>query len=71
MKGLAEMTNQSSALREPEREPDHLRPPHLNPKSDILEATAATNAKRLKSERCSPSPTRIREHSSLHHHRDK
>lgn len=52
------MTNQSSGLREPEREEDHLRP-HLNPKSDILEATpTATNAKRLKSERCSPSPTR-------------
>lgn len=62
------MTNQSSALREPEREQDHLRPPHLTPKSDILEATAATNSKRLKTERCSPSPTRLQ--SQLHQQRD-
>ncbi|XP_037920973.1 broad-complex core protein isoforms 1/2/3/4/5 isoform X2 [Hermetia illucens] len=31
VKGLAEMTNQNSALREPEREPDRLRP-HSQPK---------------------------------------
>lgn len=33
VKGLAEMTNQSSALREPEREQDHLRPPPSSPQN--------------------------------------
>lgn len=65
VKGLAEMTNQSSALRESEREQEHLRPPlNLTPKSETLDTTTSTNAtnstnsKRLKPERCSPSPTR-------------
>lgn len=60
------MTNQSSALREPEREQDHLRPPaHLTPKSETLDTTTTStnsNAKRLKPERCSPSPTRHHQH---------
>lgn len=58
MKGLAEMTNQSSALREPEREQEHLRPPpHITPKSETLDATISSNPKRLKSDRSSQSPT--------------
>lgn len=64
VKGLAEMTNQSTALREPEREPDCLRPPSLSsasrPPSDSLEATTtATTPKRLETDRCTPSPTRL------------
>lgn len=53
------MTNQNPALRDPEREPDRLRPPiHLSScKTEPLDAT-----KRLESEQCSQSPTRL--HSS-------
>lgn len=94
VKGLAEMTNQSSELREPEREQDHLRPPPSSPQnvmpgrysnlskikrfevanfvsfffpsfqSDGSSSTTNTNAKRSKSDRCSPSPTR-------HHHQQQ
>lgn len=66
MKGLAEMTNQSSALREPEREQELLRPPpHLTPKSETLDATISSNPKRLKPERSSPSPTRAHQQTSI------
>lgn len=68
------MTNQSSALRESEREQDHLRPPlNLTPKSESLDTTSTatnSNSKRLKPERCSPSPTR-RDHHHLHHHQQQ
>lgn len=77
------MTNQSSTLREPERESDHLRPPlHVTPKSESLEATInCSSSKRLKPERGTPSPTRLTpqqqqqqqqlqhsHHQLLHHH---
>lgn len=50
------MTNQSTALRDPEREPERLRPPiHSSAcKTEPLDAT-----KRLESDQCSPSPTRL------------
>lgn len=60
VKGLAEMTNQNPALRDPERDADRLRPPaHLlsSCKTEPLDAT-----KRLESEQCSQSPKRL--HSS-------
>ncbi|XP_055304688.1 broad-complex core protein isoforms 1/2/3/4/5-like isoform X2 [Sitodiplosis mosellana] len=66
VKGLAEMTNQSSALREPEREQDHLRPPTSSPQHLMPDtpATTTTNSssKRL---RCSPSPP------PRHHHQQQ
>ena len=61
MKGLAEMTNQSSTLREPEREQDRLRPPThpttINSSATKTESLDAT--KRLEVDRSSPSPTRL------------
>lgn len=60
VKGLAEMTNQNTALREPEREQERLRPAtnsaSSRPQSDSLDATTP---KRIEPERCSPSPTRL------------
>lgn len=65
MKGLAEMTNQSTALRETEREPDRLRP-HSAPKSEVIDSTLLSGKTRLEqTERCSPSsPTRLQQSSS-------
>lgn len=42
VKGLAEMTNQNTALREPEREPERLRPHSIPSKSESLENAAST-----------------------------
>lgn len=66
VKGLAEMTNQNTALREPDRETDRIRlhtPNAANNtssssvKSEILELS---NKHRLENDTCSPSPpTRI------------
>ena len=63
MKGLAEMTNQNTALRETEREPERLRP-NSAPKPETMESssssTSSVKASRLEStERCTPSPTRL------------
>ncbi|XP_031628959.1 broad-complex core protein isoforms 1/2/3/4/5 isoform X2 [Contarinia nasturtii] len=58
VKGLAEMTNQSSALREPEREQDRLRPPTSSPQNLDATATTTTTNSSLKRLRCSPSPPR-------------
>lgn len=55
------MTNQSTALREPEREQDRLRPPThpttINSSATKTESLDAT--KRLEVDRSSPSPTRL------------
>lgn len=49
------MTNQSTALRDTEREQDRLRPPtHPVCKTEPLDAT-----KRIEPERCTPSPSRL------------
>lgn len=42
VKGLAEMTNQSTALREPEREPERLRPHSIPTKPEPIENAAST-----------------------------
>lgn len=60
------MTNQSTALRETEREPDRLRP-HSAPKSEVIDSTLLSGKTRLEqTERCSPSsPTaRLQQSSS-------
>lgn len=58
VKGLAEMTNQSTTFREPEHEPDRLRPPppttHPASRPESLDAT-----QRLEPDKKSPSPTRL------------
>lgn len=62
MKGLAEMTNQNTALNEPERETERLRlhtPNAAATSSSLKSELEYQNKQRAENENCSPSPTRL------------